>query len=165
MKKIIGFLISTLFLISYSGNFESQAKEQMEKTFKELAKDPSSVELSNIETQFKNDSICIIHLKFSGKNGFGAVSSTKYEYIYCKDISKNSIREAVVNLEKDKSVLQSAKEMYKDKEIYDAMINEEHKTDEEAKAFCIYFYAWMQTLASGRDVGEKSEDLNSPDNW
>ena len=73
MKKVIFVtcLFVAMLISSCSNGLESAAKEQMEKTMKELAKDPSSVQISNVETKFNNDSICILHFKFSGKNGFG----------------------------------------------------------------------------------------------
>ena len=55
---------------------------QMEQTMKELAKDPSSVQISDIKTMYANDSICILHFKFSAKNSFGAMRTSMYEYVY-----------------------------------------------------------------------------------
>ena len=56
--KEITCLFALLLIISCSKGLESAAKEQMEKTMKELAKDPSSIQISNVETKFNNDSIC-----------------------------------------------------------------------------------------------------------
>ena len=74
---------------------------------KELAKDPSSIQISNVETKFNNDSICILHFKFSGKNGFGGVSSSEIEYIYLihtRDGNKTKW-ESVRKLNDKKSIL------------------------------------------------------------
>lgn len=67
----------------------------MEATFKELAKDPSSVELSNVETVFHDDSLCVIHADVSAKNGLGTVTTEKYEYILigCNDKNYEAFQE------------------------------------------------------------------------
>ena len=52
MKKIIYFLVIASFICSCSQRYESEAKAQMEKTMKELAKDPSSVQITNLKTMF-----------------------------------------------------------------------------------------------------------------
>lgn len=94
MRKIMYF--STLLLVcclvvacSQSSKLESAAKKQMEATFKEMAKDPSSVKLSNMETVFSDDSLCIIHVDFSAKNGLGTEVKDRCEYIYISSNGKN----------------------------------------------------------------------------
>ncbi|MBR8760359.1 hypothetical protein IX308_000471 [Porphyromonas levii] len=93
MRKIMYF--STLLLVcclvvacSQSSKLESAAKKQMEATFKEMAKDPSSVKLSNMETVFSDDSLCIIHVDFSAKNGLGTEVKDRCEYIYISSNGK-----------------------------------------------------------------------------
>ena len=74
---------------SESAKLESAAKKQMEATFKEMARDPSSVSLSNIETVYSDDSLCILHCDFSAKNGLGAEVKDKCEYIFISSNGKN----------------------------------------------------------------------------
>ena len=72
--NVLGALaLSVLVLCSCSqkSKLESMAKDQMEKTFKEIAKDPESVKLTNSEIVYSDDSLCIIHVDFSAKNGLG----------------------------------------------------------------------------------------------
>ena len=57
MKKLNVFGVIVLILLalcscSQKSKLESMAKEQMEKTFKEMAKVPESVKLSNLETVY-----------------------------------------------------------------------------------------------------------------
>lgn len=80
--------ICTLFSCTQRSKLEAAAKEQMEATYKELAKDPSSVKLSNIKTVFCNDSLCIIHVDFSAKNGLGVEVKDRWEYIFIKSEGK-----------------------------------------------------------------------------
>ena len=61
----------------------------MEVTFKEVTKDPSSVKLSNMETVFNDDSLCIIHVDLSVKNGIGVDVKRRYEYIFISSNGKN----------------------------------------------------------------------------
>ena len=114
MKKIALFMFCSILLTACSNGVEKDAKQQMEQTMKELAKDPSSVQISDVKTMFANDSLCILHFKFSAKNGFGAMRTSLYEYVYLvHDLNseKESRRESVIDLEdKDaKSVLDNAR--------------------------------------------------------
>ena len=68
MKKLnvfgaIVLIVLALCSCSQKSKLESMAKEQMEKTFKEMAKVPESVKLSNLETVYSDDSLCIIHVE------------------------------------------------------------------------------------------------------
>lgn len=71
-----------------SEQFEDAAKEQMEKTFKEIAKNPDTVELTNIETKYLDDSLCIIHVDFTAENDLGTEITNKTEYIYLRSNGK-----------------------------------------------------------------------------
>ena len=74
-SKFMSILAFTLVVVlavtscSRSAKFEKVAKTQMEATFKEVAKDPSSVVVSNIQTVYSDDSLCILHSDFTAKNG------------------------------------------------------------------------------------------------
>ncbi|WP_028904409.1 hypothetical protein [Prevotella sp. P6B4] len=81
--------MSLMTSCSKSAKLEKAAKEQMEATFKEMARDPSSVSLSNIETVYSDDSLCILHCDFSAKNGLGAEVKDKCEYIFISSNGKN----------------------------------------------------------------------------
>lgn len=86
--KIIKYILASIILgtISMSCNeanrISSEAKERVNNYFKELAKDPSSVTISNVSTVFCDDSLCILHLDFKAKNGLGIESMSRMEYIY-----------------------------------------------------------------------------------
>ncbi len=84
MKKIL-FLVSAVVLLSACSSdakVEKAAKEQCNKLFVEIAKDPSSVKLSDFRTVYKTDSLCILHLVFTAKNGLGVENSDDMEYLY-----------------------------------------------------------------------------------
>ena len=156
-------ILSTFFLISCSKGLENEAKLQMEKTMKELAKDPSSVQISNVDIKYSNDSICIIHAKFSGKNGFGGVGSNEIEYVYLVGTNvktgEKTKSESVIKLDEDKSVLKKAHDLYdqyKDSEDYKSM------SDEEKKAHIIFDTAVVHIAFFGRDIDKKSNDV---DKW
>lgn len=91
LNLISAILLCVLALCSCSqkSKLESMAKDQMEKTFKEMAKDPESVKLSNLETVYSDDSLCIIHVDFAAKNGLGYEIKNRCEYIFISSNGKN----------------------------------------------------------------------------
>lgn len=86
---IVVLLSYFMMSCSQSSRFESAAKQQMETTFKEIAKDPTSVKIANIETVYSDDSLCILHSDFTAKNGFGNEVTERYEYVYLRSNGKN----------------------------------------------------------------------------
>lgn len=54
----------------------------MEALVKELAKNPESVKIDNVNAIYQNDSLSIIHFDFTAKNGLGMESTDKMEYIF-----------------------------------------------------------------------------------
>lgn len=167
IKRIAGLLFavtSAILLISCSNRFETKAKKQMEQTMNELAKDPSSLQVSNVETVFSNDSICIFHFKSSGKNGFGGVSSSKMEYIYLtwtKADGKLVTYETVIKLDDKPSILKTARKDYLDKSLEPEYVKE--LSDNDRKAWHIHFAACLYMIAGGREVD--SDNNNNIDNW
>lgn len=160
--KEIMCLFALLLIISCSKGLESAAKEQMEKTMKELAKDPSSIQISNVETKFNNDSICIIHFKLSGKNGFGGVSSSNIEYVYMIK-SKDGVKskwETIKKLDEEESILSQARKDYEEKK-WETDTNK-NLSDDDKKAWYIFFTAEFNMMFSGRKVGAKDDDVK---NW
>ena len=87
MSKLNVFGAIVLFVLalcscSQKSKLESMAKVQLEKTFIEMAKNPESVKLSNSETVYADDSLCIIHVDFIAKNGLGNEVKDRCEYIF-----------------------------------------------------------------------------------
>lgn len=115
-------MMSLMTSCSESAKLEKAAKEQMETTFKEMARDPSSVQLSNIETVYGDDSLCILHCDFSAKNGLGAEVKDKCEYIFIHSNGKNY--ESYMEINKSEEGVFVSKEKYeKDKKgtIYESL--------------------------------------------
>ena len=115
MKKLnvfgaIVLIVLALCSCSQKSKLESMAKEQMEKTFKEMAKNPESVKLSNLETVYSDDSLCIIHVDFSAKNGFGNEVKDRCEYIYISSNGKNY--ESYQEISKEEDGIFVSQEMY-----------------------------------------------------
>lgn len=61
----------------------------MESIFKEIAVNPSSVNISDVETVYSDDSLCIIHCNFSAKDNFGVDIKNNCEYIFINSNGKN----------------------------------------------------------------------------
>ena len=89
MKRIKVLVVLSVCILmlscSKSAQIKGEAQKQMEQTFKEVAKDPSSVKLSNSTVVFNDDSLCIIHVDFSAKTGLGTEAKSRYEYIFIDD--------------------------------------------------------------------------------
>lgn len=112
MKKIIGLLLMLPLVMASlmsCGSIENDAKRQMEDSFKELANDPGSVEITNADIVFSTDSCVVIQCTLRSKNAFGALMRSNMEYIYV--IDKDCTREAIKNLDKEKSSISLAKEI------------------------------------------------------
>lgn len=164
MRRLSFILVAILLLSACSGGVEKSAKNQMEKTFKELAKDPSSIVFTDVETKYSNDSICILDIKMSGKNGFGGVVSSRREYIYLISHDEETvIREAIIDLEEDESILEKCKEIYQAKKWADDS-QLAKMTETEQKAFIIYNQSMMYALMNGRKIKDKKK-LDDVDNW
>lgn len=86
MKKL-SFLFTALTALlmvgcSQSSKTSSEARTSMEALVKELARNPESVKIDNVNTVYGNDSLSILHFDFTAKNGLGMESTDKMEYIY-----------------------------------------------------------------------------------
>ena len=162
MEKIIYLLILAVFC-SCSNGLQDEAKKQMEKTFKELAKDPSSVSFNNVKVMFDNDSVCIINLNFSAKNGFGAILTKEYEYVYLIDMSDSTKckREMVRDLSEKESIMSIARNDYQAKDWGKGSYVDK-LSDEDKKAYFIYFNAYINSIFGGRKV---DYDKNDIENW
>ena len=139
---------------SKSAKLEKAAKAQMEATFKEMARDPSSVNLSNIETIYSDDSLCILHCDFSAKNGLGAEVKDKCEYIFIHSNGKNY--ESYMEINKNEDGLYVSKEKYeKNKKgtIYESLPYEAG----------LRYLAAIYVNGKGREAGVKDgEEFNIP---
>lgn len=151
MKKSAIILMSLLTIIlmscSKAGKLENEAKDAANKTFHELAKDPSSVKLSDVKATFCNDSLCILHLNFTAKNGLGIETTDKMEYIYL--VSSGKKYEAYQELEMNSVYLTGdAFEKTKKGTIYEELPYET----------ALYYRAALFINNQGRAVADKSYD-------
>ena len=162
MKKIL-YVTFLLLLCSCSHSLKKEAIKQMEKTVRELAKDPSSVQINNLNVLFDDDSVCVMQFTFSAKNGFGAITSSKCEYVYL--IYNDSIgtkREMFYELDKEhESVLKYPKEQYQEKK-WGKGSYVDRLSDEEKKAYLIHSWARLMSIWSSRIVNENEDKV---ENW
>lgn len=139
---------------SKSAKLENAAKEQMEATFKEMARDPSSVSLSNIETVYSDDSLCILHCDFSAKNGLGAEVKDKCEYIFISSNGKNYESYIEIN-NNEEGVFVSPEKYNKEKKgtIYEPLSYEAG----------LRYFAAIYVNGKGREAGlTDGEEFNIP---
>lgn len=84
MKKLLLFATVVFTLCGCTNDtdgYEKLAQEQLEKVVKKLAKNPDTYKISEMETAYKKDSICIIRFNGRGENGFGGSSGSRYEFV------------------------------------------------------------------------------------
>lgn len=115
MKKLILIMLLSVMLVGCS-SIEDKAKSRMEKTLKELANDPSSVGISNVDVVFSTDSVVLIQCVMRSKNEFGTLVRSNVEYIYA--IDKNCRRESIKNLDKEKSSIKTATRILEENASY-----------------------------------------------
>lgn len=146
--KIFGLLFICLIMgaCSQSSKLKSYAKKQMEQTFKEIAKDPSSVKLSDEDIVYNDDSLCIIHVNFSAKNGLGADVKYRFEYVFIHSNNKEYEGFQQINDEEDGVFV--AKEKYaksKNGKIFENLSYEEG----------LHYLAAVFVNTEGREAGNK----------
>lgn len=86
MRHLTSLMVILAVLIltacSQSQKTSSEARTSMEALVKELAKNPESVKIDNVNAVYQNDSLSVLHFDFTAKNGLGMESTDKMEYIY-----------------------------------------------------------------------------------
>lgn len=85
MKKLLWFIVCLMTMMTFTScgdNVETEAKNNMESLMKDIAKNPKSLEITNIKTIFKSDSCVVLKYKASGQNGFGGYHKSEYVYIF-----------------------------------------------------------------------------------
>ena len=147
MKKIllVLFAICVMSLLSCSEGVEEQAKMQMEKSIKYLAKDPD-IKISDTKTIFKNDSLVVLQCVTRGLNGFGGYTRSDVEYIYRIE-NGGKREESIVNLEESESVIDISKKMQE--------TNPSNNPNTEARdSAYIVLNATLRLAFSGHEVKE-----------
>lgn len=85
MKSI--FISSFILLLlcigcSKSDKTRNAAEEQLQKSVTEWAKNPASAKAENVNTVYSTDSIAVLHLDLTAKNGFGNPITQHMQYVY-----------------------------------------------------------------------------------
>lgn len=137
-----------------SSKLKSEAERQMKITFVEVAKDPSSVKLTNEEIVYNDDSLCIIHVDYAGKNGLGVEINSKFEYVMLSYDGK--YYEGFQQLTSDDIAVFKTKDYFdkhKKGQIYEKLSYES----------ALYYWAAVFINTQGREAGKKeSEPFNIP---
>lgn len=156
-------VLSVAFAIlfcSCNSSIERKAKKEMKRKMTEVAKIPESVKITNVKTAYVDDSLCILHYDFAGKNSYGAVVKNREEFIYFVD--EDGPFAYYHNIDDNESVLEKAKETYqeslpkmKEERFKELLVDEKKK--EEFKRACIKLEASIKCLLYGYEVGKKDE--------
>ena len=156
MRRIILCILAVVTISACKGSLEEEAMKQMEATIER-----AGGKTAGIETIYKTDSICVIHLNCerSGRN-------YKLEYIY---ILENKADEGLVRwelvreLDREKSIMECAKEAY---DLHD-WTDESYVgklPERERKDAILLIEACIKAYMSGHKIDSKKEVYN-PDNW
>lgn len=165
MKKTIKLftVLSVAFTIlfcSCTSSIERKAKKEMKRKMTEVAKIPESVKITNLNTVYVDDSLCVLHYDFAGKNSYGAVVKNREEFIYLVD--EDGSFAYYHDIDDNESVLEKAKETYQEslpkmtEERYKELLVDEKKR-EEFKRACIKLEVSIKCLVYGYEVGKKNE--------
>ena len=114
MRQYVILSLALLVLCSCN-SFEDEAKDQMKKTMKELAKKPTTFDISNINTLYVCDSLCILQFTTHCQNGLGEWIDKKYEYAYyctSEEDGSRKYREFLTDLDEKSSPYEKSVEMY-----------------------------------------------------
>lgn len=153
MKKSFVIIMGVAALMAMScsktAKLENDAKASAEAIMREKAKDPTSVQITDQSVIYSDDSLCILQMNFSGKNGFGIESSSRMEYIYI--ISEGKSYEAYHALDEDSIYMsQEAFEKNRTGKIYE-------KLDYVS---ALRYKAALFTNTHGRAVGDKAGEVD-----
>ncbi len=159
--KLLLIALVTLSLISCGDEkIEREAKKAMETHFKEVAKVPNSVKLSNVDVMFSNDSLCIIHVDFTAKNTYGVDVTNREEYIYLKssyflDVCNPEIR---TNYELCYSIEDGDDMVYYTEQEYGAKkIGEIYEGLDYPQG--LYYLSTLKINSMGSPVGSKRKNI------
>ena len=132
----------------------------------EIAKIPKSVKISNVKTVFVEDSLCILHYDFEGKNSYGVPVKNKEEFVYL--IGEDGTLAYYHDIDENESVLESAKESYQEDvpRIKEEILNDEKKREEHKRLY-VRIEAQIKCLLYGYKVGKKddSDSEYNISNW
>ena len=132
----------------------------MKRKMTEVAKIPESVKITNLKTVYVEDSLCILHYDFAGKNSYGAVVKNREEFVYL--VGEDGSFAYYHDIDNNESVLEKAKETYqeslpkmKEERFKELMADEKKK--EEFKRACLKLEASIKCLVYGYEVGKNYE--------
>jgi hypothetical protein len=159
MKKIL-LLLFAVSLVSCSNSLESKAKKQMKKTMLEMAKNPESVKIDNVETIISNDSLCVLRCVARGQNTFGGYTRMNCVYYLMKENKGNEDSMYYEYLEYDeddneKILLNTVKSLI-DSDDYFQPIKNKYSEKEDQYNAAVYTMLSLQSFSSskGRRVKE-----------
>lgn len=170
MRKVLLIMfatIATACVCSCSDGLESKAKEQMEKTMRELAKNPDALKIEDVKTILNNDSVTVLSFRTHGQNGFGGYSTSKLEYCYVKNNKRDGsveYHECIVDLDdiedeeqphpvSIKSLLKEYKNSKDEKFL--KLCKEKNLTPEEGAKDLAYSFARINCMMWGREVEDE----------
>lgn len=155
----------TILFCSCTSSIERKAKKEMKRKMTKVAKIPKSVKITNLNTVYVDDSLCILHYDFEGKNSYGVPVKNKEEFVYW--ISDDGIFAYYNDIDEGKSVLELAKDRYQENEPYlkQEILDSKEKT-EEYKKLCLEVEAHFNCLINGYEVGKQDDDSDyDMSNW
>ena len=79
LYSIVLFSIMTI-ICSCSSSLEDRTKDEALPFMKKIAKDPESVQLSEMEVIYSCDTLCVVEFVMKAKNGFGGYTSSRMQY-------------------------------------------------------------------------------------
>lgn len=152
--EILWVLLAFLSITSCN-SVEREARKQMKKSLKELALNPETIKVDEVETKYVSDSVCVLYVRSHGQNALGGWANSKEEYLYCIINDKNDgivKYEAFINLEKKPSVLDSAEKVLRETDGLNEVLQKGQKNGMNPKSSMIELFAKCTAMLSGRKI-------------
>ena len=154
MKKLLLILLLFISIVScQSSKLGKKAQKQLELTLQQLTDNSSKSSLSNLETVYNDDSLCIIHADYKKESGNDICAKIEYIMVYHNKKYYEGLHE--INVQGREAVYLTPKEYEKEKQgkIYGKLSYES----------ALYYLSTVFLNFQGREVGAKTDEpLNLP---
>lgn len=112
--KRINVLLLSLVLIFGACSFKQKADSRIKNYVSSVIPDPD-FSIEDKETEWEDDSLCIIDFKLRAKNIFGGYEITDYEYVLVR--SNSETFEVLINIKKKAPIYSRALEYFRNLEV------------------------------------------------
>ncbi len=149
MKKIA--LITLLGLVltgctTEADKYEQSARTELEKVIKKVAQNPENFKVSEMETAYKQDSMCVLRFTGEGQSELGERLTSRFEFVVVTT-KQNTAKQLTMCMLQEYNEGGSVLDTYKDMAINPKSAGKKEFTRDDS----IYF-ASFSTVVSSRQI-------------